>query len=82
MDAETVIQQFEKLSPEEKRKFRARFSERQGDKEGASADFDELVSEGVLEKRDDLWVITGQVNDTGGLVAKERERRMQELTGE
>ena len=52
------------------------------DDEAPTADFDELVSGGVLQKMEDLWVITAEVEDMKDLVVQERERRMQELMGE
>lgn len=84
IDVEAVIQQFELLPPEEKRKFLARVAARKnsGSSGGDATDFDQLVSEGILAKRDGLWVITGEIGDSEDLVTKERERRMRELVGE
>lgn len=83
MNADTVIAQFDRLPPDEKRKFRSRLSERPPGDSPPAADFDELVAEGLLKKRNGFWVISpgADMSFPADILEDDRERRIRELMG-
>ena len=82
MDVQAVIEQIQKLPPEDRRRVEAALRASSSDSHSSQPSSE--VEKLAMVKREGLWVITAKSEGelTDDIVNQERERRMQEILGE